>query len=152
MWITWALLYVVNVNRQVLSALDLLLYLPALVMIISVPMSWKRFHRSAHCSSTWISSIEAAGFRSTGLPSEQDDLSAITSPSEPGLASQSAHRTTTYQHCFKTKEVKIRRKVAYTRLPAVTISMLRMNSDIIPWREMKVNICVLNWQQVSFCV
>lgn len=65
-------------------------------MIISVPMSWKRFHKSAHCSSTWISSIEAegegsqaAGVRSAGEPNEQDVLSARPSPSEPGLASES---------------------------------------------------------------
>lgn len=71
-------------------------YLPALVIIISVPMSWKRFHRSAHCSSTWISSMEAGGdgshgpgVRSSGDPKEQDVLSARPSPSEPGLASES---------------------------------------------------------------
>lgn len=71
-------------------------YLPALVMIISVPMSWKRFHRSAHCSSTWISSMEAggdgsqgAGASSSGEPKEHDVLSARPSPSEPGLASES---------------------------------------------------------------
>ena len=71
-------------------------YLPALVMIISVPMSWKRFHRSAHCSSTWISSMEAGGdgsqgpgARSAGEPKEHDVLSARPSPSEPGLASES---------------------------------------------------------------
>lgn len=72
-------------------------YLPALVMIISVPMSWKRFQRSAHCSSTWISSMEAgadgsqaAGASSPGEPKEHDVLSASPSPSEPGLASESA--------------------------------------------------------------
>lgn len=71
-------------------------YLPALVMIISVPMSWKRFHRSAHCSSTWISSMEAGGdgsqgpgARSADEPKEHDVLSARPSPSEPGLASES---------------------------------------------------------------
>ncbi|TNN35589.1 hypothetical protein EYF80_054250 [Liparis tanakae] len=89
-------------------------YLPALVMIISVPMSWKRFHRSAHCSSTWISSMEAGaggslhaarpggpgtgarapwgpgtGARSAGEPKEHEVLSARPSPSEPGLASES---------------------------------------------------------------
>lgn len=71
-------------------------YLPALVMIISVPMSWKRFHRSAHCSSTWISSMEAGGeasqgpgASSAGEPKEHDVLSARPSPSEPGLASES---------------------------------------------------------------
>lgn len=71
-------------------------YLPALVIIISVPISWKRFHRSAHCSSTWISSMEAGGdgsqapgVRSSGDPKEQDVLSARPSPSEPGLASES---------------------------------------------------------------
>lgn len=74
-------------------------YLPALVMIISVPMSWKRFHRSAHCSSTWISSMEKAGeasqgpgASSAGEPKEHDVLSARPSPSEPGLASESAGR------------------------------------------------------------
>lgn len=71
-------------------------YLPALVIIISVPISWKRFHRSAHCSSTWISSMEAGGegsqgpgARSSGDPNEQEVLSARPSPSEPGLASES---------------------------------------------------------------
>lgn len=73
------------------------LYLPALVMIISVPMSWKRFQRSAHCSSIWISSMDAegegsqpAGAKSAGEPKEQDVRSARPSPSEPGLASESA--------------------------------------------------------------
>lgn len=36
-------------------------YLPALVMIISVPISWNLFQRSAHCSSTWISSMDEVG-------------------------------------------------------------------------------------------
>lgn len=89
------------------------LYLPALVMIISVPMSWNRFHRSAHCSSTWISSMDAA----SGEDEEEDEAaswgaaaaaatatpaagsgpkehavrSARSEPSEPfGLASESA--------------------------------------------------------------
>lgn len=78
-----------------------MIYLPALVMIISVPISWKRFHRSAHCSSTWISSMEAegdgsqaAGASSAGEPKEHDVLSARPSPSEPGLASESVEINT----------------------------------------------------------
>lgn len=74
-------------------------YLPALVMIISVPMSWKRFQRSAHCSSTWMSSMEVGGdgsqgpgARSAGEPKEHDVRSASPSPSEPGLASESERK------------------------------------------------------------
>ena len=80
-------------------------YLPGWVIIISVPISWKRFQRSAHCSSTWISSIEvgsqAAGARSVGEPKEQEVLSARPSPSEPGLASESVAMKTIMKILFQ---------------------------------------------------
>lgn len=74
-------------------------YLPALVMIISVPISWNLFQRSAHCNSTWISSMEdmAAGTgpaapdaRSVWVLKEQEVRSVSTSESDPVLCSESA--------------------------------------------------------------
>lgn len=74
-------------------------YLPALVMIISVPISWNLFQRSAHCNSTWISSMVdmAAGTgpvapdaRSVWVLKEQEVRSVSTSESDPVLCSESA--------------------------------------------------------------
>lgn len=77
-------------------------YLPALVMIISVPISWNLFQRSAHCNSTWISSMVdmAAGTgpaapdaRSAWVPKEQEVRSVSTSESDPVLCSESEKGT-----------------------------------------------------------
>ena len=57
------------------------IYLPALVIIISVPMSWKRFHRSDPCRSTRVSSPApftgaAHSNAGCGLSSSASSLSA----------------------------------------------------------------------------
>jgi len=41
-----------------LKSVFCVMHLPALVMIISVPISWNRFHKSEPCKSTRISSPE----------------------------------------------------------------------------------------------
>lgn len=71
-------------------------------MIISVPISWNLFQRSAHCSSTWISSMvdmvagtgpAAPDARSAWAPKEQEVRSVSTSESDPVLCSESEKGT-----------------------------------------------------------
>lgn len=71
-------------------------YRPALVMIISVPISWNRFHRSEPCRSTRVSDAAhtAAG---CGLSRSASSLSAAAGGEAMGTLKQKHTHTHTFE-------------------------------------------------------